>query len=138
MKNQKRKRSQPGRAPILPADIVPPVSSSQPLPPPEISPNGSSAFDFPPETMLGKGRAINGYEALLILLKDPQRVDSAERLILAITGPSAVVVGSMSGVLIFATHYRDAGMFGLASTVVAGIVTIVVKVKRQKRSRSGS
>lgn len=134
---------EPLSAEVLPSVVQPPIT-----PVPEERPNDVSIIDV---SVVNKPAAIPNdlnLPGLIAHVTDSQErtanleqlIGSAaahlERLIWSLTGLLALGVGSISVLGIFASHYHLAGEIGLASAAIAGIMSVVAKIKLRRKRNS--
>jgi hypothetical protein len=138
MKSKKGEKGQVPQAPILSAPVNPSMSAPQVNPSLEIPPS---------DPLVNKGslnneqsdmpKGLNRNDMIVIVTGDPERVANVQRLIWSLTGMLVVVVGSASAIVIFAAHNRYAGEVGLATATIAGITSILARIRLRKKRDSG-
>jgi hypothetical protein len=137
-KGKKGKKDQLRPPTNLPAEVTPPTPAPEVTPSPEILPDDVSIIGVsivPKAEEMPKG--LNVYDMLVIVTGDPQRVEQLLKLTWSLTGAGALVLGSTSAIVLFASHYHVAGEVGLASAAVAAIMSLVAKFLPGKKRGSG-
>lgn len=134
MKRKKRRKDQLGQPVPLPAEATPPMPSPQ-APSPEIFSSELSIIDL---SLISKPsempKGLNRNDMIVIVTGDPKRTANLQRLIWSLTGMLVVGLGSISVIAIFALHYRVAGEVGAATAAIAGIMSVIAKIRlRNKR-----
>jgi len=137
MKSKKGRKGQVPQTPLLSAPVSPSMSAPQVIPSPEI---------LPSDPLINKGslnkqsdmpKGLNRNDMIVIVTGDPERVANVQRLIWSLTGMLVVVVGSASVIIIFAAHNRYAGEAGLATAAIAGIMSILARIRLRKKRDPG-
>jgi hypothetical protein len=130
----KRRKGSSRRTKRRSVEVMSPLPSQPVIPSPE-APNDLRIG----VSLIGKyielPKGLNRNDAVVIITGDDKRTDNVIRIILATSGVLVVVVGTVSMLLIFALDYRTVGTVGLASAVVAGIITATGRLLLRKKKR---
>ena len=91
-------------------------------------------MQHPSETPKG----LNLFDFLALVTSSKAMTANLKEIIQSMSGLFALAVGSVSAIGIVTLHYRVAGSVGLATAAIAGIISLVAKIRRRGKRARGS
>jgi hypothetical protein len=129
------KPNEPGESSSV--EVTPPIAPPPVIPSPEKLPSDVRIIDVSLANRSDEmPKGLKFPDLLVIVTGSKARTENLESLIWSTTGLLALGLGSISGIAIFALHYRVAGSVGLASATIAGIMSLVARIRLRKKGDS--